>query len=70
MMKENNNELFAELLIVADLRNKKLRISKQVIRNLKKMGSYEAGMYFQYKNLYPDFEEVIVPAIKPIPLMR
>ena len=65
-MKKTENELFVQLLIVADIRNKKLRITERVIKNLKNMGSTEATMYFQYKHLYPNYEEVIIPDLKPV----
>lgn len=67
-MKKTENELFVQLLIVADIRNKKLRITERVIKNLKNIGSTEATMYFQYKHLYPDYEEVIIPDLKPVSL--
>lgn len=67
-MKRTENELFMQLLIVADIHNKKLRITQRVIKNLKNIGSTEATMYFQYKHLYPNYEEVIIPDLKPVQL--
>ena len=67
-MKRTENKLFMQLLIVADIHNKKLRITERVIKNLKNMGSTEATMYFHYKHLYPNYEEVIIPDLKPVQL--
>ena len=68
MINRTENELFTTFWIVADIHNKKLCITKHVIQNLKNLGSQEAAMYFAYKHRYPNYEEVIIPDFKPIPL--
>ena len=67
-MKRTKNELYKQLWIVADIHNQKLCITQRVIKNLKNIGSPEATMYFQYKHRYPNYEEVIIPDLKPIQL--
>lgn len=69
-MKRTNNELFTQLLIVADIRNKQLRITERVIKNLKNIGSPEAVTYYRFKHLYPTYEEVIIPDFRPVPLAQ
>ena len=67
-MKSTENELFKQLWTVADIHNKKLCITQRVIKNLKNIGSPEATMYFQYKHRNPNYDEVIIPELKPIQL--
>ena len=59
MKKMERNELFLSL-IVADLRNEILFIPKRVKENARKLSSAEASLYFEFKNRYPEFAEVIV----------
>ena len=63
-----NEQLFMTIHVTADLRNKKLLVPKETAKNLHNLTCDSTEMYFKYKNMYPDYEEVIVPDIKPIPI--
>ncbi len=64
----NNKQLFMTIHVTADIRNKKLLVPRETAKNLHNLTCDSTEMYFKYKNMYPDYEEVIVPDIKPIPL--
>ena len=70
MMKKinNNKQLFMTIQVTADLHNKKLLVPRETAKNLHNLTCDSTEMYFKYKNMYPDYEEVIVPDIKPIPI--
>ena len=60
MMKEiKKNELFL-IWILADIRQEILFIPKMVKENSRKLNRGEASLYFEYKNRYPNFTEVVV----------
>lgn len=63
-----NKQLFITIHVTADLRNKKLLVTRETAKNLHNLTCDSTEMYFKYKNMYPDYEEVIVPDIKPIPI--
>ena len=46
--------------ILADLRKEILFIPKWVKENSRMLNRAEANLYFEYKNRYPEFAEVIV----------
>lgn len=46
-------------VIVADLKNEKLFIPKELIKEMRNLGSHVGQLYWEYKNKYPLFEEVI-----------
>ena len=46
--------------ILADLNNETLFIPKIVKDNSRNLASQEASLYFEYKNRYPSFSEVII----------
>ena len=48
------------IYILADLNNETLFIPKMVKDNSWNLASQEADMYFEYKNRYPSFSEVII----------
>ena len=48
------------IYILADLNNETLFIPKMVKDNSWSLASQEAAMYFEYKNRYPSFSEVII----------
>jgi hypothetical protein len=48
------------IYILADLNNETLFIPKMVKDNSWNLASQEAAMYFEYKNRYPSFSEVII----------
>ena len=60
-MKKHNvsNEMYL-ISILADLNNETLFISKVVKENSRNLASQEASLYFEYKNRYPSFSEVII----------
>lgn len=60
-MKKHNvsNELYL-ISILADLNNETLFIPKVVKENSRNLASQEASLYFEYKNRYPYFSEVII----------
>ena len=60
-MKKHNvsNEMYL-ISILADLNNETLFIPKIVKDNSRNLASQEAAMYFEYKNRYPSFSEVII----------
>ena len=53
--------------ILADVRQKILFIPKEVKENSRILSRAEASLYFEYKNHYPDFTEVIVTQAHLIP---
>ena len=63
-----NEQLFITIHVTADLRNKKLLVPRETAKNLHNLTCDSTEMYFKYKNMYSDYEEVIVPDIKPIPI--
>ena len=63
-----NEQLFMTIQVTADLRNKKLLVPRETAKNLHNLTCDSTEMYFRYKNMYPDYEEVIVSDIKPIPI--
>lgn len=67
-MKNNTNELFLVCSVIADIVRKKLLITKETVDNLNNLSYYTTPMYFTYKNRYPDYEEIIIPNLKKIPL--
>ena len=60
-MKKHNvsNEMYL-ISILADLNNETLFIPKVVKENSRNLASQEAALYFEYKNRYPSFSEVII----------
>lgn len=60
-MKKHNvsNEMYL-ISILADLNNETLFIPKIVKDNSRNLASQEASLYFEYKNRYPSFSEVII----------
>jgi len=60
-MKKHNvsNEMYL-ISILADLNNETLFIPKLVKNNSRNLASQEAALYFEYKNRYPSFSEVII----------
>ena len=60
-MKKHNvsNEMYL-ISILADLNNETLFIPKIVKENSRNLASQEASLYFEYKNRYPSFSEVII----------
>ena len=60
-MKKRNvsNEKYL-ISILADLNNETLFIPKVVKENSRNLASQEASLYFEYKNRYPSFSEVII----------
>ena len=60
-MKKHNvsNEMYL-ISILADLNNETLFIPKVVKENSRSLASQEASLYFEYKNRYPSFSEVII----------
>lgn len=48
------------IYILADLNNKTLFIPKIVKDHSCNLASQEASLYFEYKNRYPSFSEVII----------
>ena len=59
-MKHNvSNEMYL-VSILADLNNETLFIPKIVKDNSRNLASQEAALYFEYKNRYPSFSEVII----------
>lgn len=60
-MKKHNvsNEMYL-ISILADLNNETLFIPKMVKDNSWNLASQEASLYFEYKNRYPSFSEVII----------
>ena len=59
MKKIEKNELFL-CWILADIRQKILFIPKEVKEKSRILSRGEAALYFEYKNRYPNFTEVIV----------
>lgn len=59
MKKIERNEFFLNW-ILADLRQEILFIPKMVKDNSRTLSRPEASLYFEYKNRYPTFVEVIV----------
>ena len=60
-MKKHNvsNEMYL-ISILADLNNETLFIPKIVKDSSRNLASQEAALYFEYKNRYPSFSEVII----------
>lgn len=60
-MKKHNvsNEMYL-ISILADLNNETLFIPKIVKDNSRNLASQDASLYFEYKNRYPSFSEVII----------
>ena len=50
------NEYFIYMMVCADIRNRILRVRKEVLSKVHVLGSPESEMYFPYKNRYPDFD--------------
>lgn len=65
-----NEQLFMSFPVIADLRNKKLLITKDTIKHLNNLAYFSTSSYFEYKHMYPDFEEVIIDGLPPIPVGR
>ena len=65
-----NEQLFMSFPVIADLRNKKLLITKDTIKHLNNLAYFSTSSYFEFKHMYPDFEEVIVEGLPPIPVGR
>lgn len=59
MKKIERNEFFLNW-ILADIRQEILFIPKMVKDNSRTLSRPEAKLYFEYKNRYPNFAEVIV----------
>lgn len=58
-MKNPTSELRL-IMICADLKNKKLRVPKDVINNAHIFTRGEAILLNEYRNKYPDFEIIVV----------
>lgn len=60
-MKKHNvsNEMYL-ISILADLNNETLFIPKIVKDNSRNLASQEAALYFEYKNRYSSFAEIII----------
>ena len=54
--KKMKNEYFVYMMVCADIRNRILRVRKEVLSKVHVLGSPESEMYFTYKNRYPDFD--------------
>lgn len=67
-MKKERNELFLVCTIVADRMRRKLMITERMRDELYKMNASSISMYLTYKKRYPDYEEVIIPNFKAMPL--
>ena len=65
-----NKQLFMSFPVIADLCNKKLLITKDTIKHLNNLAYFSTSTYFEFKHMYPDFEEVIVEGLPPIPVGR
>lgn len=65
-----NKQLFMSFPVIADLRNKKLLITKETVKHLNELTYFSTITYFEYKNMYPDYEEVIIDGLQPIPVGR
>ncbi|MDY5626890.1 MAG: hypothetical protein SPF92_04725 [Clostridia bacterium] len=65
-----NKQLFMSFPVIADLRNKKLLITKETVKHLNELTYFSTITYFEYKNMYPDYEEVIIDGLPPIPVGR
>ena len=59
-MHKNNPNLYVDLITVADIRNRVLRISKASIEKARDLSSDEAAMINQYRHKYPDFRIEVV----------
>ncbi len=59
MKKVERNELRL-CWILADLQKRVLFIPVEVKKNSRILSRGEASLYFEYKNRYPDFTEVVV----------
>lgn len=68
--KKENNKLFLVCPVIADLRRRKLLLTKGTLKHLNNLSRYSTIIYFQYKKRYPDFEEEIIPNTEPIPLNK
>ena len=55
----NKNEKYL-IFIAADLSSNTLYIPKNIKDKSHLLATPEAAMYFEYKNKYPDFAEVII----------
>ena len=60
MKKHNVSNKMYLISILADLNNETLFIPKVVKENSRNLASQEASLYFEYKNRYPSFSEVII----------
>ena len=65
-----NKQLFMSFPVIADLRNKKLLITKETVKHLNELTYFSTITYFEYKNMYPDYEEVIIDGLPQIPVGR
>lgn len=63
MRKETETKIY----VMADNANKTLLITKDVANKLKTdLSSLEAKTYFAFKNMLPDYKDVIVPTLGTI----
>ena len=69
-MKKERNDLFAVCTVIADRVRKKLFITEETIQNIRILNCSSTKLYFVYKKRYPDFEEVIIPNLKAIPINK
>ena len=67
MMKKVTNNKLHLCWILADVRQEILFIPKEVKENSRILSRGEASLYFEYKNRYPTFTEVIVTQEHLIP---
>jgi hypothetical protein len=70
MHNPKSNKLFIACYVIADSKQKKLFLTEGTIKNLHNLACDSTTTYFEYKNRYPNYEEVIIPDIKQIPLGR
>lgn len=67
-MKKEKNELFAVCVVIADRLRRKLLITEYTVKNLHNLSCHSTTQYFEYKMRYPDYEEIIIPNLRAIPL--
>ena len=67
MMKKVTDNRLHLCWILADIRQEILFIPKEVKENSRILSRGEASLYFEYKNRYPTFTEVIVNQAHLIP---
>ena len=63
-----NKQLFLSFLVIADRQRKELLITQETAQHLNDICRFSTGMYFRFKKKYPNFKEVIINIITPIPI--